>query len=648
MRYQVTTNWKSIALIWLIACSPVMPLAAALAEPEYHSQALRNRPAASDQGGYYESMAQPPSTSSDDDNEGYYSFVRVVAPSQPKKRILKAGSAVADPESRRHKDEGYYASMSTPRTVADDDSGEGYYSSMFVLRKAPESTTAGRQNSRQRAPRIFTANNEKPDIEESRKDRGAEQCVKIATVNRWSVGADKDILQMLPVEWKACLTNKDHEEKNHQRSQLQQDIERPDKSERSLNSHSVDPANTDTSGRKCSVEPTHKVERKHSVERAHASERAPSQERAQEQPSGAPAERAHPPEPMIGEIRSAQLDPAGYRKSKKVHELEIHKNRIARKERTAESPPTDDSNAKAVPAHREAPPSTSPRYIPAEPQVAIKPQIPTPAPAPTPAPIGVPKPVPQIADASSEKKQPQTKSEPTQSAKTTAAPSERIAIATPPLMPPLNIAGKVQESAQNKGAQQNKTKSPGGPLRAAIKLSHDAVAKVDQDGTIVLESGDALVEAHSKVRLRIGQAKTAVAENCLVHLSRANGCIKIHNLYDRHASSVTCEIADHKFVIEAGQELACADSFAQLNNSLSTDKIERRCVKTFDLSNGSAILSCEFSPTTLISENELLHQLRKGQSALDKSTFQKVVKMAACLQVATASHGGYAPVGSAD
>ena len=74
------------------------------------------------------------------------------------------------------------------------------------------------------------------------------------------------------------------------------------------------------------------------------------------------------------------------------------------------------------------------------------------------------------------------------------------------------------------------------------------------------------------------------------------------------------------------------------------DRVTRRRMKNYKLGPTELANTCEFSAVSVIKHSSVLTNLRLSQNKEDKAIFKKVMKMTACLTIATASHGWYLPV----
>lgn len=180
-------------------------------------------------------------------------------------------------------------------------------------------------------------------------------------------------------------------------------------------------------------------------------------------------------------------------------------------------------------------------------------------------------------------------------------------------------------------------------LGGLIKFSSDATFKVSKTHIITLASGDILLDANHLYIVRVGSTRVIVQPQTTCLISYYNHTVKIRNLGDKQMRSTYVIIADKWYPLAAGHELVFAPSHEDLGTSVIKDGLHRRNLDSFEVSDGS-ILRCEFSIASLISKTELLSRLNKSRLPADRHIADKVLKMAACLDVVASWHGKYQPI----
>lgn len=177
-----------------------------------------------------------------------------------------------------------------------------------------------------------------------------------------------------------------------------------------------------------------------------------------------------------------------------------------------------------------------------------------------------------------------------------------------------------------------------------VKCSPDADVVIHNSRLVTMNSGDVLVSAKQPLVVKSGSASVLIAKDVIALVSTRYGVTKIRNLNESRLNSMKVVVDGSVFPVRAGQETVIADDFQTMQMSVEQDSVNRRALSTFELPNGRQLMSCEFEPVTLIKNNEVLRSMIHTRDRTDRAAFNKIMKMAACLQIATASHGGYMPM----
>jgi hypothetical protein len=177
-----------------------------------------------------------------------------------------------------------------------------------------------------------------------------------------------------------------------------------------------------------------------------------------------------------------------------------------------------------------------------------------------------------------------------------------------------------------------------------VKCSPDADVVIHTSNVIDMRSGDLLVAAKRPLVIRAGASSVLVSKGAIVLVSQRAGIAKVNNLSESKLNSARVVVDGTLLPVKAGQEYVIADDFDSLQKSVEEDNVHRRALHTFELPGGVQLMSCEYEPVTLIKHNDLLSSMIHTSNRTDKQVFNKIIKMAACLQIATASHGQYSPL----
>jgi hypothetical protein len=90
----------------------------------------------------------------------------------------------------------------------------------------------------------------------------------------------------------------------------------------------------------------------------------------------------------------------------------------------------------------------------------------------------------------------------------------------------------------------------------------------------------------------------------------------------------------------AGQEIIVGPNDGSVDAIIKSDGLARRRVVT-DVQGIYTISRCEFSPLSVLAKNNIVSSLLNSKENTDRALSAKLMKMAACLMQATASHGAY-------
>lgn len=176
---------------------------------------------------------------------------------------------------------------------------------------------------------------------------------------------------------------------------------------------------------------------------------------------------------------------------------------------------------------------------------------------------------------------------------------------------------------------------------ATIKDAGDADVSFDGPNVINVHSGEVIVQASKPTVVVAGQHKVSLPGGSITLITNQPDVLKVRNLYENRGNSLRVYIAKSYLTLASGQELVIASNLQSLSNSVSTDSIARRKVKLFKLSGGGTMLRSEYMPVTLLKRTGVLKQLYLSEDSADRSLSKKLIKMAACLAYATASHGNF-------
>lgn len=189
----------------------------------------------------------------------------------------------------------------------------------------------------------------------------------------------------------------------------------------------------------------------------------------------------------------------------------------------------------------------------------------------------------------------------------------------------------------------------GSAMAAAPQQSEqDPVLRTSKDalytrlhGTYVLVRGELLLDGTTETNLVSAGINIKIGKGAVTLLTREGGCLKINNLCEDKSNSVNVMVEQRSFSLRAGQEMVLAKDDQTLKTWLLSDHIARRRMTAFRLSDGCPFVVSEYLIPTLIERVGLLKGVEHSSNKTEKAVFNKVLKMAICLDVATFSHGRY-------
>jgi hypothetical protein len=100
-------------------------------------------------------------------------------------------------------------------------------------------------------------------------------------------------------------------------------------------------------------------------------------------------------------------------------------------------------------------------------------------------------------------------------------------------------------------------------------------------------------------------------------------------------------VGTQKIEVCAGQESVVSRDQAALNAVFKHDSVGRRRVRILD-SEGNKISTAEISIISLMTSSPVLSKIALTKDDQNLALTRKMLKMAACIQLVTASHGTYA------
>jgi hypothetical protein len=158
---------------------------------------------------------------------------------------------------------------------------------------------------------------------------------------------------------------------------------------------------------------------------------------------------------------------------------------------------------------------------------------------------------------------------------------------------------------------------------------------------LVLKRGEVLVNAVKTTLLNVSGSTVIIEAGAMALISRDNLLTKVRNVWESRAGSVRHIVGTQKIEVCAGQESVVSRDQAALNAVFKHDSVGRRRVRILD-SEGNKISTAEISIISLMTSSPVLSKIALTKDDQNLALTRKMLKMAACIQLVTASHGTYA------
>lgn len=169
-------------------------------------------------------------------------------------------------------------------------------------------------------------------------------------------------------------------------------------------------------------------------------------------------------------------------------------------------------------------------------------------------------------------------------------------------------------------------------------------ADVDIQGNRVnLRRGEVLLMATRPTIIQTDDSTITVSPGAIVLVSKDIMMTKLRTLWSNGAGNVRQCVGNNHVDVAAGEETLLSKDAKAFESIYATDAVGRRRVRHHDLTNHK-LASAEVSLITLMASSPVLRSLTASSSAHDAGTVDKMLKMAACIQLATAAHGTYTNV----
>jgi hypothetical protein len=194
-----------------------------------------------------------------------------------------------------------------------------------------------------------------------------------------------------------------------------------------------------------------------------------------------------------------------------------------------------------------------------------------------------------------------------------------------------------QPAAASSAREVYTTSADGATFKHAGQLN----LVVEKPGFFNLKDGETLVASHKQTIVRAGEHIFRFGAGTIAMLSRTGDVIKCRSLWEGHADSIAVYSGGKWVTISAGQELIVAPSDVLITATMKDDSVGRRHLRDFDLDKAHHLAKCDFSIVSLMQTNSIIKQMLADGEDNNQPLARKIMKMAVCLNLVTATHGSY-------
>ncbi len=178
-------------------------------------------------------------------------------------------------------------------------------------------------------------------------------------------------------------------------------------------------------------------------------------------------------------------------------------------------------------------------------------------------------------------------------------------------------------------------------LRTEMAVIKHRGAEMELKGDKVnLLRGEALVIADKKTVVITGDSHIVIDVGTIALISTDSLVTKVRNVWEPKRGSLRQFVGKNHVDVGAGQESLLAKDEKTINTVVSSDLVGRRRVRHVKLEN-KQVSTSEVSLITLMASSPVLNALVKSEQDQDAYLTSKMLKMAACIQAVTGSHGNY-------
>lgn len=160
-------------------------------------------------------------------------------------------------------------------------------------------------------------------------------------------------------------------------------------------------------------------------------------------------------------------------------------------------------------------------------------------------------------------------------------------------------------------------------------------------GAVILHSGNTLIGSLKPTCVKVHQHALMLNTGAVALLTKKDDLTVVRLLCEDRSGSAYLIVGRKHIRLLPGQEISLADSVSTISKQISDDAVPRRRFHLYALSSGGFMNMCEFLPSSVMGRDELLRIVLHSNESADRVLSRRLQKMAACLTVATGSHGQF-------
>lgn len=188
------------------------------------------------------------------------------------------------------------------------------------------------------------------------------------------------------------------------------------------------------------------------------------------------------------------------------------------------------------------------------------------------------------------------------------------------------------------GQPKQPSEDPNDECAYSVTSSSDCMLSVESRDLIEVKRGSALVKSKEPTTVITGRFKTEMKKNSLALFRIEGNTARCFMLLGQAKVKVK---DDFHITPTAGTEVILSDHDPDMGELLYRDQLGRRNKKTRMLEPGLFIVSFEFSLIQALDREPLVYALAHSHEPSDFKFKNRLIKMAAVLNMVTANHGRY-------